>query len=806
MRSFGRFVRCGVAGLTLGGASAAFSADFTWLSAPASSQWNVSDTNWSGAGSVWVNAPTNSAIFGASGTKTISAGSLVLSNLTFNSDGYTVGGGPLLMHGGFAVSSGVSALLNATVTNLFGVCEKTGAGTLVLDSGAGFTNRFSTLQITAGMVQITGGTHEIYTNDYNSIYLGFHVNGGTLLVSGGKVRTTSTGYSDIRGNLIITNGMVDLSSSRETLNAFNASGTTTVSGNGVLDVTSIRISQTLSQPALVNVNTGGVIRLNSFGIDTAANPKGGVNFNGGTVIAKSSSDFLGTGVSQWLSGITAKILAGGAIVDTTNFAITIKQPLLSGATPDGGLTKKGSGTLSLLSTNTYNGPTVIMGGTLTFAPQANTQMLFNTITCTDTNCTCSKAGNGALVLDPGPTAINRFGTLMVTAGTLVIASGTNLVTCPNSGQNAPGLRVAGGTLLMAGGYLKTTALMFVNVDGGHLLVTNGVVDTTSCNEILNSISGNGFGYTTVGGSGTILANQVRITQNPPPATNSVVTVNVGGTLSVGKFYIDTNFTCQAGMLVLNGGTVQARSDTADFLGTTATLVGNANDKWLTNILVRVREGGAVFDTAGHAISVKQPILSDVAADGGLTKRGNGTLTLLNTNVYGGATSVSGGTLRLGVATNTLLAGGTVWVSSNAVFDVNGKVQALAALGGSGTVSNNASLTVSGLVAPGGTNAVGTLTLASACPLSGEMRVNVAADGSCGRLTVQGNLDLSGLSLTLTNADPLNKDCRYVIATYTGALTGAFASATLPKRWSVQYDAANSRVYLIYNRGTLISLL
>jgi len=114
--------------------------------------------------------------------------------------------------------------------------------------------------------------------------------------------------------------------------------------------------------------------------------------------------------------------------------------------------------------------------------------------------------------------------------------------------------------------------------------------------------------------------------------------------------------------------------------------------------------------------------------------------------------------------------------------------------------------VSGLIAPGGTNGIGTLTLASACPLSGEFRVDVATNGACDRLYVQGNLDLSGLALTLANASLLNADKRYVIATYTGALSGAFSSATLPRRWTVQYDVANSRVYLIYNHGTLISLL
>ena len=836
-----------------------YAADFTWLGSPASGNWNESDTNWTGAASVWTSAPINNATFGVSNIKTITADAVTLKNLTISADGYTIGGGPFLMYGGPTVGAGLSALLIATVTNNAGLCDKRGAGTLVLDSGFSRTNSFSTLRVSEGLLQITGGTHEIYTNDLNNINIGFDVNYGTMLVSGGKVRQTSGGYSAVRGTLVITNGVVDLSASRETLNAFNGAGTTTVGGNGLLDVTQIRISQTQLLPVsqnAVNVNTGGVIRINSFTIDPKASPLGMVNFNGGAVVAKASTaDFLGTGATQWLNGISAKILAGGAVIDTQANSVSIKQPLVSGATSDGGLIKKGSGTLSLRGTNTFNGTTAIQGGVLNivddnnlgavpsspstnflflskstlqsgathslaahrtfwitnavlaaFDTQAYTQTVYSTVMCAETNSMFVKQGTGMLVLDPGPTAVNRFGTLQVTNGILVIASGTNLVTCPNSGQNAPGLWIPSGTLLVAGGVLKTTALTYVNVDGGTLLVTNGLVDTTSCNELLNSIGGTapGFGYTTVSGSGVLIANRVRISQNNGDPTNSVVTVNTGGVLRVSSFYIDIGAS-QKGMLVLNGGTVEARSDMVDFLGTTATLVGNNNDRWLNNIFVRVREGGAIFNTAGYDISIKQPLVPDVASDGGLIKRGAGMLTLLNTNTYNGATSVEGGTLKLGVLTNTLLTSGSAFVSSNAVFDINTKVQTLAGLGGSGTVTNNGSLTVVGLVAPGGTNGIGTLTLASACSLSGEFCVDVATNGVCDRLYVQGNLSVTNLALTVADTRLLSTDKRYLIATYTGTLTKPFLSKTLPKHWSVRYDTANSRIYLVY-LGTLITLL
>jgi autotransporter-associated beta strand protein len=786
----------------------------------------------------------------------VTADAVTLKNLTFGADGYEISGGPLLMCGGPTVAAGCSAVLTATVTNNVGICEKGGTGTLVLDCGTSRTNRFSTLRVTQGTLQITGGTHEIYTNDANNIYIGLDINGGTLLMSGGKIRFTSTGYSGMRGTFLITNGIVDLSSSREFLNAFNGAGTTTVSGNGVLDVQTLRISQNTGSQNAVNVNTGGIVRLQRFAIDTGANPKGSVNFNGGTVVVKSSTgDFLGNGAAQWLNGISARILAGGAVIDTGAYAISIKQPLVSGAAADGGLTKTGTGTLSLATTNSYNGGTTLSGGSLnvnqdkslgaaptvpetnlsfvgngtlqsggthaldanrtvwvtnavtaTFDTQSYTQTVFGTVVCAETNANVVKSGSGLLVLDPGAASENRFGTLHTTAGTLVLASGTNLVTCPNKGQNAPGLRISGGTLLVAGGLLKTTAGLFVNVDGGHLLVTNGMVDATSCYEILNGIGGNGYGYTTVSGSGEILANAIRISQNTGNPSNNVVSVNTGGVMRVNNFYIDINFTgAQKGMLFLNGGTVEPRTDNANFLGTTETLVGNNNDKWLTNIFVHVREGGAIFNTAGKNISIKQPLYSGAANDGGLTKKGAGTLTLLNTNTYNGATSVEGGTLKLGVATNTLLSNGSAFVSSNAVLDINNKVQTLAGLGGSGTVTNNSLLTVTSAITPGGTHAVGTLTLASACSLSGALNVEIAANGACDRLHVQGSLDLSALALNVALLGPADKYAIHTVATCTGTLSGSFASSSLPTDWLVRYDTANRRVYLIHQHGTLIQV-
>ncbi len=846
------------AGVAVGVAGAAVGADYTWLSSPASAAWNTADANWSGAGSVWVNGSGNSASFVGSDTKSITADSVTLQHLTFGADGYTISGGPLLMYGSPTVSNGLSAVISATVTNV-GVWTKGGFGTLTLSPDAAASNVFYALKVATGTLHVTSGTTLVTQNGSlpESAPLLWVTSGGRLVVGGGVLKTTGNNFSRVSeyGTLLITNGLVDLRSNNELLNGHNTPGVVTVSDSGVLDVNLLRLSQTQVGPAsatAVNINTGGVIRLTRFGLDTAAWRYGTVNFNGGTVVAKDTlnqQDLLGTTHTNWRN-IVVNVLPGGAIIDNNSCNFTIRQNM-TGTPGDGGLTKLNSGTLYARGTNSYTGATRLRGGTLniirdhnlgavpaapqtnllflasstlqsseshtlsagrtlwisnsvtaTLDPQSYTQTILGRILCASTNATVYKVGSGTVVLDPGAQAESEFGTLHASAGTLVVASGTNRVTSYCGVQNGPGLRVSGGTLLVAGGVLATTSGKYVNVDGGHLLITNGLVNTLSCDEVLNSIGGNGTGRTTVSGSGVLEARVVRISQNGGSPSNSVVNVNTGGVMRLNNFYIDVNAT-QKGLLNLNGGTVASRGSTADFLGTTHMLVGNNNDRWLTNITVNVLEGGAIFDFAldNH---IKQPLYGAVPNDGGLTKRGAGLMLLANTNTFAGGTRVEAGTLRLFVD-HTLLPGTAVTVASNAVLDVNGRVQALSALGGGGLVTNNALLSVTGELTPGDAGAYGTLTLASPCALSGLLKVALSSDGACDRLHVQGDLDLSGLALEVSDTAALNKDKRYTLATCAGTLSGAFSGHNLPLRWNVRTDTTGRRVYLLYNAGTCLSL-
>ncbi|MBR0505873.1 MAG: autotransporter-associated beta strand repeat-containing protein, partial [Kiritimatiellae bacterium] len=263
---------------------------------------------------------------------------------------------------------------------------------------------------------------------------------------------------------------------------------------------------------------------------------------------------------------------------------------------------------------------------------------------------CANAWSGTTALAPVEGVTNRIGKLRV-QGVLRVDSGTTLLTTnslSNVNELCP-LYVDGGTafsdtkgkLIVAGGILKVVNDCYCQISSfGQLVVTNGVLDLSDARELLNGISGTG--RTTVSDKGQIWCKILRISQSDKidsggmPTTE--VNVRTGGVVRLQRYYIDTYTTAvvMKGLLNLDGGVSVATMNTVDFLG---------NDHWKwTNIFARACAGGAIFDSNGHNISIKNPIYSGAEEDGGLTKRGTGTLTMVNTNTYNGVTRLEGGTL------------------------------------------------------------------------------------------------------------------------------------------------------------------
>ncbi|HNX33941.1 MAG TPA: autotransporter-associated beta strand repeat-containing protein [Kiritimatiellia bacterium] len=535
-------------------------------------------------------------------------------------------------------------------------------------------------------------------------------------------------------------------------------------------------------------------------------------------------------------------------------ALTVPGPITGNA-----IAKKNAGTLSLAGANTYSGGTLLSNGTLainadtalgadggalsitaaatlqattnlslsagrtvnltnaaaytaTFAVPTNTTLAMACLIQGNvaTNSVVSKTGPGTLILSGG-TGGTQLGALGTLEGKAAITNGAWAInTASTQSEDATPFWVAGGaTFEQTGGSLSLPRWVYLGVRWSADPTKNLTSTILLSGGTLTQASGGGLlvgrknsAVLTVAGD-AFLSLPGTLSLGEFAGYTTVCNID-GGVVAVPRIYSRARLAdgpnSLTSILNLNGGTLRATSSERLIGGS-----GTDLNQYLT--AAYVKSGGAIIDSQAYAISINQVLNHDpdlgTEPDGGLIKRGTGSLTLSTNATYTGVTSVEAGTLKLGVA-DTLMAGSRVLVSSNAVFDVNGKSQSLAVLGGSGTVSNNSLLSVTQTIAPGGTNAVGTLTLAAPpAGLSGVFLADVAADGSCDRLHVQGDLNLSGLALAVADASAWSRDQQYAIASYTGALTGPFASAALPDRWHVRYDTSNRKVFLSYDFGLLI---
>ena len=168
------------------------------------------------------------------------------------------------------------------------------------------------------------------------------------------------------------------------------------------------------------------------------------------------------------------------------------------------------------------------------------------------------------------------------------------------------------------------------------------------------------------------------------------------------------------------------------------------------------------------------------------------------------TVIANGTAKLGA--NNAFSVGAITLGGNGtagVLDLNGftLTNTLSTL--SGAITNGTLYTE---ISPAGANVLGTdtLTLRNA-NVQGKYIADVTASGTSDLVAVQGNINLSGLTLELVNPELLDRSMAYTIATITGTRTGTLTPTNLPNsRWHVSYGA-DGGVRLRYVDGTLYLL-
>jgi autotransporter-associated beta strand protein len=207
---------------------------------------------------------------------------------------------------------------------------------------------------------------------------------------------------------------------------------------------------------------------------------------------------------------------------------------------------------------------------------------------------------------------------------------------------------AKGSIIMTGGVFNANSVPQVNLANNNASSVQALVDlsgnakfnaTTSTFVIGQFGAATGTGvFATLNMAGTAELNTTRVVlggNNVGTAVYGVINLN-GGTISAGSIRKGTGSiaaSSTANVIHANGGTVKAIGD-----------AGNTN--FFQGAFVDLQAGGLNFDTNSNYVT----ITNVMSGPGGLTKQGDGALTLAGTNTYEGATTVAGGELTLGSAT------------------------------------------------------------------------------------------------------------------------------------------------------------
>jgi autotransporter-associated beta strand protein len=551
------------------------------------------------------------------------------------------------------------------------------------------------------------------------------VNGGTLAITGSL--SNDSGAVSVEGGTLATSGSVK-------------------TGTGAWGAGNLDFSK-----GIINVNAGSDIQLGSnFVLGTNASGSGAINIFGGSLT--NSQPTAAVNFEIGVLGYGSLNMSGGNAAVNTFYV--------------GG--------------NSGVGVATISGG----------------------NFSAGQVGAADYLLVGG--IASGTGVLTVSGGVLNHAGVNRLISVNNNSDGRGELNVLGGVLDNSGGGVgygynvgNGTGTGIVNVNGGSLIL-NRFVNTKQGGTLL---TGNSYlnlnGGTLVGSTNNLFSPNVAFSSSFIPARMTVLVNGAFGGFAGGASIDTAGQNCLvespllaptgegiSSLAVADGGSgyIGAPYVSIQGDGTGASAIANmvsdgngglkVGSVTVCNPGVNYTAGGTYFQFVGGGANVPATpgaVSTSPNTSGGLTKSGDGILTLAAENTYTGPTVVNGGALQV----NGILSG------ASAVTVGNG-----GALGGLGAINGPVNVQSGGTLAPNGTLSINnSLTLGSSSTTL--MRVDATAGTND---LVQGiSMANYGGTLVLTNLSGTLSAGQTFHLFSTASQTGNFASVQSNDGVTWQFD-------------------
>jgi autotransporter-associated beta strand protein len=755
------------------------------------------------------------------GSTTVNGGTLALSSSTSNNNlasttGITVAAGSTLNVAGVTAPGGFTLTGAQTLTNNGTVSGGVTAPTGTVLTGTGTY---------AGNVTISGGTFTPGTNSIigtiPSIGGSFSVTSGTftIKISGASSDqvTNVTGAASFAGNGVLSIAQLGAPTHPSYTILTAAGGITGLTAGPLVTLGrttySIDAAGLASNSLVLNVGGGPATLLwNNIGATPPADgvtwdvqatpPTPTVNQNwtssaalggsGGT----GSNDFYYDGDSvkftdnnngHFTVNLAGAVAPGSITVSNNTGNYVFSGPgSISGLT---GLTKSGTGTLTLNTTNTYTGTTAIQGGAVNIGATG----ALGTGPLVLGGATLDNSSVGPLALTNSAQSWAGSFTYAGTTQSLDMGAGAVTINATN-----PTVTVGGNTLTVGGVIANGTGNSFIKDGAGTLLLTGdntftgGVTINGGILQVSRTTAGRtplGTGNVTVNANATLVGGNADAFGFAPNAVPATITIN-GGTvtdLGTASYRVTLpNLNITGGTLTSAGGNNGDANGNFSFFGdgTTATIATNASSTTTTISAAGVSmQRPTTFNVAAGTTSTGVDLLvsSNVVVNGtnGMTKTGAGVMSLTGTNTYTGTTTVTAGTLIAGsdaaLGNSASATGGLILLppgSVTATVTFPSANPAIASLASSGAGTSN--VVLGDAVTPGATTLTvggGNTSTTFGGSISDLSGTNAAVVGSLvkagtGNLTLTGTNTYSGT--TTINAGALIANSNVSLPGYNAA--------------------------------------